>query len=78
MTTAAAGAVAALHDRIPVILDRDAEAAWISPDTPAGELDALMREPAAALEYRPVSRAVNDARHDAPDCLDPPEQAALF
>jgi len=25
-----------------------------------------------------VSRAVNDARHDAPDCLDPPEQAALF
>jgi hypothetical protein len=25
-----------------------------------------------------VSRNVNDARHDAPDCLDPPEQAALF
>lgn len=80
LTTAAAGAVAALHDRMPVVLDRDAEAAWISPDTPAGELHALMREPvaAAALEYRPVSRGVNDARHDAPDCLDPPEQAALF
>ena len=30
------------------------------------------------LVARPVSRAVNDARHDAPDCLDPPEQAALF
>jgi hypothetical protein len=34
--------------------------------------------PSAALVARPVSRAVNDARHDEPDCLDPPEQAALF
>ena len=80
MTTAAAGPVRALHDRMPVILDPGDEPAWIDPVTPPEHLRALMREPAAAaaLEYRPVSRAVNDARHDAPDCLDPPEQAALF
>jgi putative SOS response-associated peptidase YedK len=80
VTTAAAGPVRALHDRMPVILDPGDEDAWTDPATPVDELHALMREPvmAAILEYRPVSRAVNDARHDAPDCLDPPEQASLF
>ena len=80
VTTAAAGPVRALHDRMPVILDAADEASWIDPATPAEQLRLLMHEPAAAaaLEFRPVSRAVNDARHDAPDCLDPPEQASLF
>jgi len=80
ITTAAAGPVRALHDRMPVILDPADEPAWIDPSTPAEQLHLLMAEPAAAatLAYRPVSRNVNDARHDAPDCLDPPEQAALF
>ncbi len=80
VTTAAAGPVRALHDRMPVILDAADESLWIDPAAAPDELHELMREPAAAatLEYRPVSRAVNDARHDAPDCLDPPEQASLF
>ena len=80
VTTAAAGPVRALHDRMPVILDQADEAAWTDPATPAAHLHELMREPptAAVLEYRPVSRVVNDARHDEPDCLDPPEQASLF
>jgi putative SOS response-associated peptidase YedK len=65
---------------MPVILDRADEPAWIDPATPPGELHALLAAPeaAATLAYRPVSRAVNDARHDAPDCLDSPEQASLF
>ena len=80
VTTAAAGPVRALHDRMPVILPGgDAEAVWLDPATPAGELHALLA-PAGppTLAFRPVSRNVNDARHDAPDCLDPPEQASLF
>ncbi len=79
VTTAAAEPVRALHDRMPVILHPAAEGAWIDPATPAGALHALL-EPGAVpdLDYRPVSRNVNDARHDAPDCLDPPEQASLF
>ena len=80
VTTAAAGPVRALHDRMPVILDRADEPAWIDPFTPAVELHAILTPcpVAPSLDYRPVSRNVNDARHDAPDCLDPPEQAALF
>jgi putative SOS response-associated peptidase YedK len=62
---------------MPVILPRDAEDTWLDPDTPAQVLHELLA-PSAVLVGRPVSRAVNDARHDAPDCLDPPEQAALF
>jgi putative SOS response-associated peptidase YedK len=80
VTTAAAGPVRSLHDRMPVILaGPEQEALWIDPATPADELHALTRTPAASeLSFRPVSRAVNDARHDEPDCLDPPEQGSLF
>ncbi|HEY0343483.1 MAG TPA: SOS response-associated peptidase [Solirubrobacteraceae bacterium] len=77
VTTAATGPVRALHDRMPVILPRSAEDAWLDPETPAAELHELLA-PSPTLVARPVSRAVNDARHDAPDCLGPPEQAALF
>jgi putative SOS response-associated peptidase YedK len=78
VTTAAAGPVRDLHDRMPLILAPDAEAAWIDPQTPGPALHELLAAPTTELVARPVSRAVNDARHDAPDCLDPPEQAALF
>jgi putative SOS response-associated peptidase YedK len=78
VTTAAAGPVRALHDRMPVILAARDEARWLDPDAPADELHALLATTGPRLATRPVSRAVNDARHDAPDCLDPPEQAALF
>jgi putative SOS response-associated peptidase YedK len=62
---------------MPVILARAAEDVWLDPETPAPMLHELLA-PSATLAARPVSRAVNDARHDAADCLDPPEQAALF
>lgn len=78
VTTVAADSVRALHDRMPVILLRDAEDTWIDPATPEPELHDVLRGAVSQLVARPVSRAVNDARHDAPDCLDPPEQAALF
>ena len=78
VTTAAADAVRDLHDRMPVILPPGAEDAWIDPATPAPELHDVLAAPVSRLVARPVGRAVNDARHDAPDCLDPPEQAALF
>jgi len=80
VTTAAAGPVRVLHDRMPVILAGAArESVWIDPATPADELHALCRtESAPGLKFRPVSRAVNNARFDGPQCLDPPEQASLF
>jgi putative SOS response-associated peptidase YedK len=78
VTTAAAGPIRELHDRMPVILAPAAEHVWLDPATPEPELHELLAAPGTALVHRPVSRNVNDARHDEPDCLDPPEQAALF
>ncbi len=78
VTTAGAGPVRELHDRMPVILAPGAEKPWIDPRTPEATLHELLAAPTTELVARPVGRAVNDARHDAPDCLDPPEQAALF
>ncbi len=80
VTTAATGAVRRLHDRMPVILrGAQEESLWIDPATAPGELHDLCRaDRAPALEFRPVSTVVNDARFDGPECLDPPEQAALF
>jgi putative SOS response-associated peptidase YedK len=79
VTTASAGPIRDLHDRMPVILLPGAEATWLDPASPPDVLHDVLRAASAdELTARPVSRAVNDARHDAPDCLDPPEQTALF
>ena len=77
ITTAANDTVRELHDRMPVILDEAAEAAWLDPATPTALLPELLHslEPQATA-LREVSRAVNDARHDEPDCLDPPPPEA--
>jgi putative SOS response-associated peptidase YedK len=78
VTTTANEAVAPLHDRMPVILPREAEGAWLDPATPRADLlDLLAPLEPAATALREVGEAVNDARHDAEDCLDPPRGEAL-
>jgi putative SOS response-associated peptidase YedK len=70
ITTQANPALAPLHDRMPVILDPDAESTWLDPATPRAGLAELLRPlPAAATSIRPVGPAVNDARYDGAECL---------
>jgi putative SOS response-associated peptidase YedK len=82
LTTAANQAIAPLHDRMPVILPPDAEAAWLNADTPVDRLpDLLAGLSPAQTVLRPVGLAVNDARYDGPECLvapAPSPQGALF
>jgi putative SOS response-associated peptidase YedK len=82
LTVAANAAVAPLHDRMPVILPADAEAAWLDPGTAVADLPELLAPLAPErTALRPVSTAVNDARYDGPECLEPPEpsvQTTLF
>ena len=78
VTTAARGPVRDLHDRMPVILPPAAERAWLDAATAPEHLHELLDPGDPQLVFRPVSRAVNNARHDEPDCLDPPEQSSLF
>jgi putative SOS response-associated peptidase YedK len=77
VTTTANQRVSAIHDRMPVILPADAEAAWLDPATPQQILRELLAPLGEAeTAARRVGSAVNDARHDEPDCLDPPERDA--
>ena len=77
LTTAANSVVAPLHDRMPVILERDAEQAWLDPATPRELLlEMLAPLPAEQTSATAVGPAVNDARYDGPECLVPAGEAA--
>lgn len=82
LTTAANAAISPLHNRMPVILARDNEAAWLhgtyASASSGNVLAGLAADDTAIV---PVGRAVNDARYDGPECLAPPSrtaQPALF
>jgi putative SOS response-associated peptidase YedK len=63
--------VAPIHDRMPVILEHEAEARWLDPDAvPAELLDLLV--PMDDLVVTEVSDAVNDVRQDGPALIEPP------
>lgn len=83
LTRAAPGALAWLHDRVPVVLPPDAWGAWLSTDAPELRLSALGSAEPPELVAHAVSRAVNDARFDGPECIaeapaPPQEQSSLF
>jgi putative SOS response-associated peptidase YedK len=78
VTTQASAALSAIHERMPVILDQSTEELWLSHDAEPAALQDLLR-PFDHTAAREVGFAVNDAHHDAPDCLDPPQdEPALF
>jgi putative SOS response-associated peptidase YedK len=81
VTTQASADLAPIHDRMPVMLDREGEAAWL--DGAAAPADLLgLCVALADTARRAVGPAVSDARYDGPDCLaaaEPAvEQASLF
>lgn len=64
-----------LHDRVPVILPERSWTDWLARGTAAGSLHAILAvaDP-PELKWRPVSRAVNRAGYESPDCT---EEVAL-
>ena len=62
-----------IHDRMPVILDRSDERAWLE-ERPEKELLALLKPfPASRMTAHPVSRLVNSPVNDRPEVLEPVE-----
>ncbi len=78
LTTRANEAIARLHDRMPVILPREAWAAWLTPGPadPAQLRALLAASVPEALELHPVGLHVNDPRHDDPECARPVPEIA--
>ena len=64
ITTRADGAISHIHDRTPVILEKERWKIWLS-DAPLAELEAML-EPidVNGLEYYPVSNRVGNVRND--------------
>lgn len=62
-----------IHNRMPVILAPQDYEVWLDPTVQQTEtLQSLLKScPAEAMEAYPVSRAVNNPRFDAPQCIEP-------
>lgn len=73
LTTEASADVSPVHHRMPVILDHADVGQWLDPAIDeAGPLaHLLVPAPAGRLFATRVGTVVNDARHDAPDCIEP-------
>jgi putative SOS response-associated peptidase YedK len=75
LTTRPNPLVAAVHDRMPLIVPRERIDDWLN-DAAARVIDLIAPAPEAALVATPVSTRVNSVRHDDPACLIPVEPGA--
>ncbi len=72
LTTASNRPVGAIHDRMPVILRREAYADWLDPGAKRAALQALLEPcPDAWMTVYPVDSRVNDARRDEASLIEP-------
>ena len=78
VTTAPNDVMRPIHDRMPVILPRDAEAEWIAADASTDDLARLMAPFREGLETREVADLVNNVREDGPALIEPRAEATLF
>ncbi len=63
---------AAIHDRMPVILDPDDYDKWLDQGASVADLRALLKpHPAELMQAYAVSRAVNSVKNDTEECIEP-------
>lgn len=79
LTTDANDTVRPIHDRMPLVVPRDAIDTWLDTTIAPGEaLAALPPIDARHTHARRVSTQVNAVRNEGPTMLDPPAQGSLF
>ena len=73
ITTSANELVSEIHDRMPVILDPDVESVWLDPDMDdtIALSELLVPYPSELMTAYEVSRIVNSAANDVPECIAP-------
>jgi putative SOS response-associated peptidase YedK len=72
LTTAAEDSLGHIHDRMPLMVERDRWAQWLDP-TAAGDdrLELLVPAAPGSLEAYPVSTLVSNVRNNGPELLEP-------
>jgi putative SOS response-associated peptidase YedK len=72
LTTTPNADIAALHNRMPVVLNDDDAATWVLEDLSLEQLTAFLQPcPVGWLRLAPASLRVNDVRNQGPELLDP-------
>ena len=73
LTTTAEDGLGRIHDRMPLLVERDGYDAWLDPTrSTTGDLkDLLVPAAPGRLEAYPVSRAVNNVRNNGRELVDP-------
>jgi putative SOS response-associated peptidase YedK len=69
ITMPSLGELAAVHDRMPLLLDASRWVAWLRGSEPETLLTPPSSEYCAEFEVRPVSSAVGDVRKDGPELV---------
>jgi putative SOS response-associated peptidase YedK len=76
LTRSATGALASIHDRMPVFLSLDRVDEWLDPSELHGDhlladavAGAALMEP--TIEYYEIDRAVGNVRNNSPELIDP-------
>lgn len=72
LTTESNDIIAAIHNRMPVIVAREDYARWLNPSSdPSGLTELLQPFPVDRMKMYPVNPALNKSGYDAPDCAEP-------
>jgi putative SOS response-associated peptidase YedK len=74
VTTGASAQLAPVHDRMPLLIPRDAHAVWLDPRSSLDDVMRLAERP-PALELYPVGFAVNDPKNDDETLIAPAASA---
>jgi putative SOS response-associated peptidase YedK len=72
ITTDAEDELGHIHDRMPLMVERDRWAGWLDPTAPQDHLlDLLVPAAPGRLEAYPVSTLVSNVKNNGPELLDP-------
>ncbi|UCD35791.1 MAG: SOS response-associated peptidase [Nitrospiraceae bacterium] len=73
ITTRPNSLLAPIHDRMPAIIAKQDEQAWLNPDNRDRDalLSLLQPYDSSAMKCHEVSALVNSPTHDSPECLNP-------
>lgn len=74
VTTDANAQLAPIHDRMPLLIPRDAQALWLDPRSTVDDMLKLAARP-PALEANPVGFGVNDPKNDDETLIAPVAEA---
>ena len=70
LTTQAEDSLGHIHDRMPLMVERDRWSQWLDPGVP-GRLDLLVPAAPGGLEAFPVSTAVGNVKNNGPELVEP-------